>query len=984
MRSLILGASLGLTLFSPAQEPGQEGTSPKQALTQFQRDHAGDWVVQWHAATGTPSAIYGQGIPLDGWRENTLEAARGFANQTLEQNRELLGLGSSTFVESIGARMGRTWSFTYEQFFHGLPVIGGRADVRINMKGVVAMLGSKAWPIADTFDTTPAITGDVAHAIAWSQLGNRSDATQPGVPKAPRLVIWGDDNATTQAPVFLAWEVSVSNVDQNGNGPIGRYYVDARTGAVLTFVSDKHECGLAACTSTTHAARTGTAETAPPVLTTVTVMGWTNTGIDAYDALVNTPLVGLQLSVPGVGTVTTDSNGQFTVDIAAAVNISVGALDGVHHAAIIGGSGPTGSFTVNPGVNSTIQLLTSGATTLQTAHTNTTYWVDRANTWVRSIVGNTTQMNTADACVPTVNIASTCNAYYTGNTINFYQAGGGCANTAFSTVIVHEWGHGLDDRYGGISNNTGDGLSEGWGDILGMYLVDSPNLGSGFQTAGVPLRSGNNTTMYGTQTQVHAAGQVWMGFAWKLRENLRATYGTPAAIAISDDIVVGSIVADATNQADAVVQVFLADDDDGNLNNGVPHYAQLSAAAIAKGMPYPEVQVVSITHTALGNTSSGIVPRTVAATIQPISGSITAMRLHYNAGSGAQVRNLHPNGNPDQYVAMLPGKLSGAVSYHLEVAHSSGVTVRLPASGEYSYSIDGGTFSQFWSDNFESGAVGWTSGAAAGTNEWQRGTPSGKSGTSTGVAWIDPSSAPSGTNVYAIDLGNGISNGRYANNVNQWLLSPVVNCSGKTGVRLRFKRWLSVEEGTYDHATITVNGVQVWANPVGTHVQDTAWQTVEYALPMADNNPAVQIEWRLTSDTSLALGGWAIDDVEVGETIVPVVDVSMTMLPEQAVQGSPMVLSVSTNGGPRPYLLAIGDSIGPTIVPGFPILYVGGNVGVIGSATNAVGLDVVPFTAPNVPSATGVFFYSQVLTLDATFTTFVASNRYVNLFTQTP
>ncbi|MCC7398806.1 MAG: hypothetical protein IT455_17195, partial [Planctomycetes bacterium] len=79
MRSLILGASLGLTLFSPAQEPGQEGTSPKQALTQFQRDHAGDWVVQWHAATGTPSAIYGQGIPLDGWRENTLEAARGFA-----------------------------------------------------------------------------------------------------------------------------------------------------------------------------------------------------------------------------------------------------------------------------------------------------------------------------------------------------------------------------------------------------------------------------------------------------------------------------------------------------------------------------------------------------------------------------------------------------------------------------------------------------------------------------------------------------------------------------------------------------------------------------------------------------------------------------------------------------------------------------------------------------------------------------------------
>ena len=31
----------------------------------------------------------------------------------------------------------------------------------------------------------------------------------------------------------LAWEVPISNVDGGGQGPIGRYYVDARTGAVL-------------------------------------------------------------------------------------------------------------------------------------------------------------------------------------------------------------------------------------------------------------------------------------------------------------------------------------------------------------------------------------------------------------------------------------------------------------------------------------------------------------------------------------------------------------------------------------------------------------------------------------------------------------------------------------------------------------------------------------------------------------------------------
>jgi hypothetical protein len=59
------------------------------------------------------------------------------------------------------------------------------------------------------------------------------------------------------------------------------------------------------------------------------------------------------------------------------------------------------------------------------------------------------------------------------------------------------------------------------------YIIDSPNLGQGFQTAGVALRSGNNTKLYGSQTEVHAAGEIWMGFAWKFRENLRAAFGTP-------------------------------------------------------------------------------------------------------------------------------------------------------------------------------------------------------------------------------------------------------------------------------------------------------------------------------------------------------------------------------------------------------------------------------------------------------------------------
>jgi Zn-dependent metalloprotease len=160
-------------------------------------------------------------------------------------------------------------------------------------------------------------------------------------------------------------------------------------------------------------------------------------------------------------------------------------------------------------VPNTIQLGASTDTPEQASDVTTSYWIDRTNEFCRSILGNSAQLNTSDAIVPTVNIASTCNAYYTGNTINFYSAGGGCANTAFSTVIAHEWGHGLDERYGGISNTVAEGVSEAIGDFIGMYLVDSPLLGSGFQTAGVALRRGDNTNVYPfATTSPHGAGQV--------------------------------------------------------------------------------------------------------------------------------------------------------------------------------------------------------------------------------------------------------------------------------------------------------------------------------------------------------------------------------------------------------------------------------------------------------------------------------------------
>ena len=58
--------------------------------------------------------------------------------------------------------------------------------------------------------------------------------------------------------------------------------------------------------------------------------------------------------------------------------------------------------------------------------------------------------------------AGTCNAVWNGTTATFYRSGGGCTNAGeISSILFHEWGHGLDDNTGGPSSDGGTGEAVG-------------------------------------------------------------------------------------------------------------------------------------------------------------------------------------------------------------------------------------------------------------------------------------------------------------------------------------------------------------------------------------------------------------------------------------------------------------------------------------------------------------------------------------------
>jgi MYXO-CTERM domain-containing protein len=141
--------------------------------------------------------------------------------------------------------------------------------------------------------------------------------------------------------------------------------------------------------------------------------------------------------------------------------------------------------------------------------------------------------------------------------------------------------------------------------------------------------------------------------------------------------------------------------------------------------------------------------------------------------------------------------------------------------------------------------------------EWEAAIPTGLGG--------DPEAAFSGSVVFGTDL---TSNGEYRRDTSQWARTPVIDVTGREGVRLHYRRWLNVEDGFFDQASIVVDGTTRWTNlnsmqgnsSTVAH-RDSEWrfQDVDLAEDAADGS--VQVEFRLDSDPGLQFGGWTLDDV---------------------------------------------------------------------------------------------------------------------------
>jgi len=272
----------------------------------------------------------------------------------------------------------------------------------------------------------------------------------------------------------------------------------------------------------------------------------------------------------------------------------------------------------------------------------------------------------------------------------------------------------------------------------------------------------------------------------------------------------------------------------------------------------------AIVHTPLSATPDSIGPYVVGAhAISAAGANPDSVRLYWSNGGAMNEVVMTPGSKPDEYFGEIPGQPSRTiVYYYIAAADSAGLHATNPDGAPpmfHSFAI--GSYEAFYASSFDDGDDGgWTHEAALGIDDWQRAAPASLGG--------DPAAAYSAPFCWGTDLsGSGTNLGKYENNTRSVLTSPVIDCSGRAGVRLSFERWLGIERHNLmqrDIASVIVNADTIWRNPSGANVADASWQSQAFDISaIADDNPAVRIQFALKSDGATVYCGWNIDDVRL-------------------------------------------------------------------------------------------------------------------------
>ncbi|MCP3917573.1 MAG: hypothetical protein GY711_18670 [bacterium] len=779
------------------------------------------------------------------------ESMHGIPGGQLVNERVLfLPLGTGNGTDKMTVRL--------DQEVAGVPVENGRVNVLMNLAGELLSVHSTSAPNMAGASAQTAISGEdaAASAIAIFQDTQGLEATGSSTPELTfaQVVIDGERNA------YLAWQMDVEHHHDDEVPTNFRYTVDANTGQLLRRDDNIHHFDVGG---------------------TINVNASPGTRPD-MGSNPPTPLPADHVRITSsAGTINTDRDGNFNYPgVNGPLNLTVTFIGPWANVNNDAGTDYTVTFNNISGTNNTL-LMNPSPSQFITGQANGMRHVGIARDFIRDTNPGD---NTGDFLATTnVNQNSSCNAFFNGGSINFFRAGGGCNNTAYSTVVAHEWGHWMNVRYG--TGNGSDGMGEGNADVFAMYIYDNPIVGEFFTTGGGFVRTGTNSRQFcgdnnpGCHGGVHANGEVWMGAAWKVRRNLNTALGDTLGDMTADQVFSGWMNSFNQTQIRSIIETqwLTLDDNDGNIGNGTPNYGEIDSAFREQGFPGIDLDFVVITNvTDLPDTTDETGPYFVNADISAVNAPpITATELFYSVNSGPFLSApMIPLGG-DSYQGIIPGTPSPAdVRYYVSANDNGGNTETFPedAPGDSLNFLVGVLETWFSTDFEEAGDGGWSAGGPgdnATTGIWVRGDPNGTAAQSEndhtsapGVnCWFTGQAAP-GASVGTNDVDGGTTT----------LLSPIFDMSTFTSPRISYWRWYSNDEGGAPNSDIfridlSNNGGSTWTavetvGPTGNEASGGWFQhdfSVASVLPLTGN---MRLRFRASDLGTGSIVEAAIDDVE--------------------------------------------------------------------------------------------------------------------------
>lgn len=817
---------------APAAESGILAFDRAQATPAWQAfgRESGWSAADWDRHHAFPHRAFGPAIDLPGGAIADAADLDARLRDFMAAYPGLLSGGKHARPQDLAAdrieRRGEVWYADYSQRWNGARVLKSEVVFRVSPEGRLLLAGSDAHP--EIRADEPRLDASEIAARLWT-LGSADDAVtrvdvEAGWVLLPRL----------EGKAFrydAAWPAQVDFADPEQKHQL---FVSAADGEILWSWNRVRHVEASGTL-------TGLVEEQQP-----------------SDADLPQPLAHLDLEVDGQP-VRTAPDGSFTVEVAGEAPWTVtGQLRGAF-ANVNRQDGPDAQFVLQlQQGGETVEL---GLDQAQIQEVDAYLHTSRVHDFITDMDPGFTGLN--EDLPVNININQTCNAYWDGNSINFFQEGGGCPNTGrVAGVIYHEYGHGINDRQylqaGAPWGLTNGAMHEGLADVTAIYMQDED-----FVSPGWFIRDLDNTNSYpdNIQGEVHYDGLIIGGAMYDLRVSLGLDAVRPmhhfARWGMPDDSDMGRAC------FEYFFELLLVDDDNGDLGDLTPDYAAIDAAFNAHGVgsvltwtaatftleqaPFVTQPMVDLPIEATLESPAFVVPQSVEA-------------RWWTAAADTQSVFLDDQGD-GLWTGAIPGQpWNTVVSYYVRVNNPAGVEILSPPGAPAQAWRTRFAFEPGLLIDFENDAVG-----TASNEVWEWGVP-----------FAGPDEAWSGDRVW----GTVLSGNYPANSVSRLTLPERLVIDDQQ-VAVTLMHWMDFEEN-WDggNAEISVNG-GAWTliEPLTGYDFVTpdnnalpgvpaltgssgGWQRLSFDITgQAQPGDRVRLRFNLLSDGLVEASGWYLDDL---------------------------------------------------------------------------------------------------------------------------